>query len=175
VAKPLPVDVTSTWWDYVVDVADILAGLGTAGALLIAAFVYRRQVDESFRQQATKVVIYEVETPSELVTLKTSFVENRSDQPVLLASAHVLGPGAHGAVEWDFTPEDAPCVLFAYDRMKLYDVANFMAPYTLIRFHDAGGRLWERDITGGLARMHQRFFDRARKRRYIKRKSHGRD
>ena len=33
--SPLPVDVTSTWWDYVVDTADVLAGLGATGALLV--------------------------------------------------------------------------------------------------------------------------------------------
>jgi hypothetical protein len=39
---PLPVDVTTTWWDYVFDVADVLAGWVRRKRLLIAAFAYRR-------------------------------------------------------------------------------------------------------------------------------------
>jgi hypothetical protein len=53
--KPLPVDVTTTWWDYVIDVADILAGLGAAGAMLIAALAYRRQVNDARITQASLI------------------------------------------------------------------------------------------------------------------------
>jgi len=54
---PLPVDVVTSSWDYIVGTADILAGLGAAGALLIAALAYRRQVDDSLRQQVAKVTL----------------------------------------------------------------------------------------------------------------------
>jgi hypothetical protein len=43
--QPLPVDVVSTWLDYFVVGADVLAGLGAAGALIVASAAYSRQID----------------------------------------------------------------------------------------------------------------------------------
>ena len=44
---PLPVDVTTTWWDYVFDGADVLAGWVRRKRLLIAAFAYLQAVGKT--------------------------------------------------------------------------------------------------------------------------------
>jgi hypothetical protein len=44
--QTLPVDLVPSAWDYVVDFADIVAGVGAAGALFVAAMVYRRQIED---------------------------------------------------------------------------------------------------------------------------------
>jgi hypothetical protein len=56
--KPLPVDVVSTWWDYFVDVADLLAGCGTMGALIVAALTFKRQLHGLRQAQASSVTVW---------------------------------------------------------------------------------------------------------------------
>ena len=76
-ANPLPVDVTSTWWDYVVDVADVLAGLGTMGALVVAAMVYRRQEHDKRIIQASRIIVSATIDEAQSTAMIT--VRNRSD------------------------------------------------------------------------------------------------
>jgi hypothetical protein len=55
--QPLPVDVATSTWDYIVGGVNIVSGLATAGALIIAAQAYRRQIENESRAQAALVTL----------------------------------------------------------------------------------------------------------------------
>src|SRR4051794_19338991 len=131
----LPVDVVSTWWDYVVDGSGVLSGLGAAGALLIAALAYSRQVDDALRLQATKVSvnIVEMETPPRL----DFNAVNDSDQPIMVMSVHIANEPGRATL----TADEVPFILFANDSENIGEVATgAILPKGWIIFIDAGGR-----------------------------------
>lgn len=157
-AKPLDVDVVSTPWDYIVDAADIFAGLGTLGALIVAVLVYRRQVDDARRSQAARIIPHLVsgykESPTYIYTVK-----NFSDLPIF--DLHV-----------DFAIEQMGKIRPAvnYHSFKLNQDEGFsmevegnrrgssvgLPPekYAVsFRFIDAAGRRWKRDETGALSQI----------------------
>lgn len=55
--EPLPVEVVSDWWDYLVDGVGVLSGVATALALGVAALALKRQVDQDKQAQAAKVTM----------------------------------------------------------------------------------------------------------------------
>src|SRR4051794_27732522 len=87
--EPLPVDVVTSTWDYIVGTASIVGSLGAGGALLIAALAYRRQVDDTRRQQAAQVLIRVAD--SQLGPRVE--VVNGSDQPIFKIHWRIQAPG----------------------------------------------------------------------------------
>lgn len=60
--QPIRVDNVTDWVDILTLVVGSVSAVGAAGALLIAALVYRRQVDDARRQQASGISL-EIEPP----------------------------------------------------------------------------------------------------------------
>ena len=147
---PLPVDVTSTWWDYVVDVADILAGLGAAGALLIAALAYRRQVDEAVRRQAAAVVL-QIVSDQEREGQTEIYVHNGSDQEITILD--YAGIGMFGD-NLEMLSKPFIRTMAAHGSMRIAHAAR-MSEETHISFtfRDAGGGVWTRSNDGSLQRL----------------------
>jgi hypothetical protein len=145
-ANPLPVDVTSTWWDYVVDVADVLAGLGTMGALVVAAMVYRRQEHDKRIIQASRIIVSATIDEAQSTAMIT--VRNRSDLPVYGVSFYqndwtlviLCGPEKQASGELsELGPGDEHTERLSCDDYN---------PKVL--FRDAAGRHWQRRPNGQL-------------------------
>lgn len=149
-ARPLPVEVTSTWWDYVVDVADVLAGLGAAGALLIAALAYRQQVQDKRRQLASRVTIrvgdgqvgkqVEVVNDGEMAIYKALWVVESPEDPMVISKHSDSGR---------FTEIRAleTAIQFVHE---LPEDRGFRGS---VKFCDSSGKAWERSMDGSLAEL----------------------
>lgn len=69
---------TANGWEILNALAQTVGAVGTTGALLVAAFTYRRQVDNQRRAQASRVLMRTKHT-TDAVTFE---LRNDSDQPV---------------------------------------------------------------------------------------------
>lgn len=144
---PLPVDVVTSTWDYIVGTADILAGLGAAGALLIAARAYSRQVDESSRKQATLIDVVTRQS-DESPGIKDCLVVNKSDQSIKLVMVSIPDqPDVMNSVN-----SLLPRAVFPRGDYWLFncDSASDAEAFVLIQFNDASGRSWLRYNDGVL-------------------------
>jgi hypothetical protein len=152
VREPLPVDVVSSWWDYLVDAASLVAGLGTLGALIVAVVVFRRQVEDSRSAQASQVVVSvstDVEDHTGTSAVPKLVVENKSNLPIFKLTIYVS------------LPRKRPHVVKRVGRLAGRDVywMHINQPVNAedvdadVIFDDAAGHGWARSSNGALVRQ----------------------
>ncbi|MEV1295224.1 hypothetical protein [Pseudonocardia sp. NPDC049635] len=133
----------TTGWDIVNAIAQTIGALGTAGALIVAVQVYRRQVNDQRRDQAAQVVV----TYTEGVVL----LRNHSDRlirPLIVAGADegsqrgfTLVPSVLGPGELREIPIPAG---------SLGDDEGKPSNHAVVTFVDVRGRVWMTDSRGTL-------------------------
>jgi hypothetical protein len=144
-------DATSGW-EIAGTIADIVAGIGTAGALVVAVIVYRRQVQYAHVDQASRVFLTLVAADDGFV--RELIVENASDLPIFRADVYLISNGfeespsrskPHRVYILDHLPGKKS---ITYDDFAgSHEVWNLVAS---ISFKDAAGREWNRDSYGDL-------------------------
>lgn len=140
-----PAGATSAW-DIISTVADSIAGLGTLGALIVAVIVYRRQVNDARRLQASRVLI-EVPHPDDGTDELALIVRNVSDLPIY--SIHVR----YGHRPNWILPITIEHSLAAGDvfRISLVGWEHDIWKTADILFRDAAGNYWRRTAGGQLS------------------------
>jgi hypothetical protein len=150
-AKPLPVDVVTSTWDIIGVIANVVAGVGAAGALLIAALAYLRQVNDAQVADAAKVVIRvdDVRAAGRVVVL----VENHGSEPMYEAVCVVADRSVGGKGYLDERQ-----VIWGHDKWVAADIPGGNADLISadMWFVDASNRAWRRTSYGALRRFSNR-------------------
>jgi len=139
----------TTGWHIANVIAQSIGALGTMGALIVAVRVYRRQEDDSRREQARRVTV-------KMDNRYTIVVANHSDLPITafrhewtVVSDRVsfsrdipdsgIGPGGSETFLLDHEAEDVP-----------FEVSFWGVDVAAMQFEDAAGRCWRRTSEGVL-------------------------
>lgn len=144
------------WWDIVNAIAQSVGAIGTTGALLVAALVYRRQAADQHRAQASRVRLRA--TPKSAAEWKLEMT-NDSDQPVQAAAlvqfvrveAERSRRTAWLSREVTLTVEhriDFGRTLWPGETVAT--VAKRLDEIPVLFFTDAAGHRWVRDVRGHL-------------------------
>lgn len=139
-------DATSGW-DIAGTIADIIAGIGTAGALIWAIFLYRRQVQDNRTDQASRIFITLVAADNTVDDHSELAIENNSDLPVFDVLIILVE-----------LPHDAKANHNEYTSARLHPkeyltidrIAATGSHKAAMAFTDAAGRGWVRDTAGRL-------------------------
>lgn len=162
------------WWDILNAFAQTFGAIGTAGALLIAALSYRRQVNERRRDLASRVTLqvhsgeklqFTITNRGELPVSDVRFMEalhpsiyerwearERAALGVVMAGRRVLVPvprrdGLPARSVGHVEPEETVTAVLPDVRPRDFQKAVAM---TGLYFVDGHGRSWLRTTSGGL-------------------------
>jgi hypothetical protein len=157
--QPIVVDTVTSGWDKLGAIGDFTGGVFAGGALLIAALVYRAQVHDARRMQASKVRMKLQPPPIkgrlaasireqvggfyDLATI-TNTSKNDIIDLIFFCTGRELGSSRSMETTMEFTPVLGPDAQVAYDLSgkQIYDVK--------IGFSDDDGRNWSVDMLGNL-------------------------
>jgi hypothetical protein len=151
--QTLPVDLVQSAWDYVVDIADITAGVGAAGALFVAAMVYRRQVEDVRQAQASMVTVT-------VTSKKASGLDPRDGIIYVVINNYSSLPIYQ--VKWSAwrgngLKEELPDMsAIRPDGVRMYTFPNDYVDDKMeaeIRFNDSRGHRWIRHTSGALKQV----------------------
>jgi hypothetical protein len=143
-------------WDIIGTAADIVAGLGTLGALIVAATVFRRQLIDQHRQQASETSLSQKKRLLEGADELTLVVSNYSKLPIY-GTGRTVAFGSDGKVvrtayaELDeLSPGDSSMATLKINRSE-DDFAS------CVYFRDSRGVEWLRFGTGQLVAARKGF------------------
>jgi hypothetical protein len=146
---PLPVDVVTSTWDYIVGGVGIVSGLATAGALLIAAQAYRRQTENESRAQAALITL-SLERDDDVGDVWILTMSNASNQPVVKTAEGLTFEGGVTRVP-EATRREFPMIdAFSSQVIRLKSDDPAERPHCYLEFRDSAGRVWKRSAGGGL-------------------------
>lgn len=131
--------------DWISAGANVLAAIGTAGALWVGAVTLRRQVNDKLRAQASAISVTLSKEPGSSGPVDIE-MRNDSTQPVygVMLVAHDKSGLA--------LAHESQAVLYPSSTIKL-TATNGAATAAYGRFRDSAGIKWRRNTNGGLKEL----------------------